>query len=63
MQESVKTHVVINENGDEGILEIELQDNDCVSVYLDGKELFGADWTGNMALVFKRALELWKIDT
>jgi len=34
-------------------------DLDTVIVYIDGKEIFSADWTNNLKDVFDAALKLW----
>jgi len=57
IEEAIITEVCIGDNN--GELQIRYSD-DVLEFYLDGKEIFGGDWTNNFANIFKRALELWE---
>ena len=57
MQEKIKTEV-ITDDGNEHNLEVVL-DSDVIDFILDGKSVFGGDYSNNFAKLFKRALEIW----
>ena len=61
MKESVSTTCL--DNGNEFDVVFELEDEVLiVRSGLNGDVFFEADWSGNMAIAFKRMLEIWPVE-
>jgi len=58
--EALITRVVLPKSHNDAELEIRCDtDNDVMLFLVNGKEVFGSDWSNNFLQLFKRALEIW----
>jgi len=58
MDKGIHTPVVLQGNPDNHEIEVRWEEgSDVIDFYLDGKQVFGGDWTGNFKKLFEALLK------